>query len=57
MSAAAAHWSLAVTELVQLVRTLWRENGFVGRKKRFQLCFEKREPRQMSRISPMIAKR
>ena len=40
MSSAAAHWSPAVTELVQLVRTRWRENGFVGSKKRFQLCFE-----------------
>ena len=30
MSSAAAHWSPAVTELVQLVRTRWRENCFVG---------------------------
>jgi hypothetical protein len=36
MSSAAAHWSPAVTELVQLVRTRWRENCFVGTKKRFQ---------------------
>ena len=43
MSSAAAHWSPAVTELVQLVRTRWRENCFVGTKKRFQLCFETRE--------------
>jgi hypothetical protein len=47
MSSAAAHWSPAVTELVQLVRTRWRENCFVGTKKRFQLCFETRGPRQM----------
>ena len=47
MSSAAAHWSPAVTELVQLVRTRWRDNGFLGTKKRFQLCFEKRGPRQM----------
>jgi hypothetical protein len=47
MSSAAAHWSPAVTELVQLVRTRWRENCFVGTKKRFQLCFETRRPRQM----------
>jgi hypothetical protein len=26
MSSAAAHWSPAVTELVQLVRTRWRDN-------------------------------
>ena len=44
MSSAAAHWSPAVTELVQLVRTRWRENCFVGTKKRFQLCFETRAP-------------
>ena len=47
MGSAAAHWSPAVTELVQLVRTRWRENCFVGTKKRFQLCFETRGPRQM----------
>src|SRR3954449_3066633 len=47
MSSAAAHWSPAVTELVQLVRTRWRDNCFVGTKKRFQLCFETRRPRQM----------
>ena len=47
MSSAAAHWSPAVTELVQLVRTRWRENCFVETKKRFQLCFETRGPRQM----------
>ena len=47
MSSGAAHWSPAVTELVQLVRTRWRENCFVGTKKRFQLCFETRGPRQM----------
>ena len=50
MSSAAAHWSPAVTELVQLVRTRWRDNCFVGTKKRFQLCFETRGPRQMSGI-------
>ena len=47
ISSAAAHWSPAVIELVQLVRTRWRENCFVGIKKRFQLCFETRGPQQM----------
>ena len=36
MSSAAAHWSPAVTELVQSVRTRFRGNGFLGTKKRFQ---------------------
>ena len=44
MSSAAAHWSPAVTELVQLARTRWRDNCFVGTKKRFQLCFVRNFP-------------
>jgi hypothetical protein len=41
MSSAAAHWSPAVTELVQLVRTRWRENCFVGTRNGFN-CVSRR---------------
>ena len=55
MSSAAAHWSPAVTELVQLARKRWRDNCFVGTKKRFQgsrradlsKCAIKQGPRAM----------
>src|SRR3954453_9132414 len=41
MSSAAAHWSPAVTELVQLVRTRWRDNCFVGQRNGFN-CVSRR---------------
>jgi hypothetical protein len=41
MSSAAAHWSPAVTELVQLVRTRWGENCFVGQRNGFN-CVSRR---------------
>ena len=51
MSSAAAHWSPAVTELVQLVRTRWRDNCFVGTKKRFQIVFRDAQTSANVRLS------